>query len=360
MANSWLRLWHDMPNDPKWRTIARVSGQSIALVQAVYLQLLVSASQNPVTDVTGVTLHVTAVTNEDIASSLDVTEADVASVTKAMQGRVLDGDLISGWDKRQALSYNSRNPGKPAQTGAERVRAHRERKRMERETNGDVMTGNVTGCKGNGVTPQIRIDKKRKDKELKDKTLLSHGEKNATGQHENFSPGEPEPEDSKPESGKIRHDYPPEFEAVWQEYPRRPGSPDKLGAHKAWLARRREGVTAEIMLDGTRRYAAFVVANGKSGTEFIKLAKTFFGPSRHFEDDWYVNPEGANHAKNTDPTNQRGSAVQQVIDAQNAERRRQGLAPLENDGGDLREQVDFEERRRALNGLDSSDFEILG
>ncbi|ENU2244993.1 hypothetical protein ACWNUG_005487, partial [Escherichia coli] len=23
MANAWLRLWHDMPNDPKWRTIAR-------------------------------------------------------------------------------------------------------------------------------------------------------------------------------------------------------------------------------------------------------------------------------------------------------------------------------------------------
>ncbi|ENW0797054.1 MULTISPECIES: hypothetical protein, partial [Escherichia] len=22
MANAWLRLWHDMPNDPKWRTIA--------------------------------------------------------------------------------------------------------------------------------------------------------------------------------------------------------------------------------------------------------------------------------------------------------------------------------------------------
>ncbi|EOB0003140.1 hypothetical protein, partial [Escherichia coli] len=20
MANAWLRLWHDMPNDPKWRT----------------------------------------------------------------------------------------------------------------------------------------------------------------------------------------------------------------------------------------------------------------------------------------------------------------------------------------------------
>ncbi|EEY1988416.1 phage replisome organizer, partial [Escherichia coli] len=40
MANAWLRLWHDMPNDPKWRTIARVSGQPIATVMAVYIHLL--------------------------------------------------------------------------------------------------------------------------------------------------------------------------------------------------------------------------------------------------------------------------------------------------------------------------------
>lgn len=43
MANAWLRLWHDMPNDPKWRTIARVSGQPIATVMAVYIHLLVDA-----------------------------------------------------------------------------------------------------------------------------------------------------------------------------------------------------------------------------------------------------------------------------------------------------------------------------
>ncbi len=27
---SWLRLWHDMPTDPKWRVIAKRSGQSIS------------------------------------------------------------------------------------------------------------------------------------------------------------------------------------------------------------------------------------------------------------------------------------------------------------------------------------------
>lgn len=44
MANSWFRLWHDMPTDPKFRTIARASKQPLALVIAVYLHVLVDAS----------------------------------------------------------------------------------------------------------------------------------------------------------------------------------------------------------------------------------------------------------------------------------------------------------------------------
>ncbi|ENB5641076.1 hypothetical protein ABH220_005106, partial [Escherichia coli] len=74
MATSWLRLWHDMPNDPKWRTISRVSGQPIATVMAVYVHLLVSASRNVTTchDVSR-RGHID-VTTEDLASALDVTE----------------------------------------------------------------------------------------------------------------------------------------------------------------------------------------------------------------------------------------------------------------------------------------------
>lgn len=73
MANAWLRLWHDMPNDPKWRTIARVSGQPIATVMAVYIHLLVSASRN-------VTRGHIDVTTEDLASALDVTEEVIDSI----------------------------------------------------------------------------------------------------------------------------------------------------------------------------------------------------------------------------------------------------------------------------------------
>lgn len=95
MANAWLRLWHDMPNDPKWRTIARVSGQPIATVMAVYIHLLVSASRN-------VTRGHIDVTTEDLASALDVTEEVIDSILQTMQGRVPDGE-IRRYDRRHNM-----------------------------------------------------------------------------------------------------------------------------------------------------------------------------------------------------------------------------------------------------------------
>ena len=63
---------------------------------AVYIHLLVSASRN-------VTRGHIDVTTEDLASALDVTEEVIDSILQTMQGRVLDGDLITGWEKRQVL-----------------------------------------------------------------------------------------------------------------------------------------------------------------------------------------------------------------------------------------------------------------
>jgi len=95
MANSWLRLWHDMPNDPKWRTIARVSKQPISAVLAVYIHLLVIASN---ATERGRTQNVCS---EDLASALDLDTEQIDLILSAMQGRVLDGDKVSGWSKRQ-------------------------------------------------------------------------------------------------------------------------------------------------------------------------------------------------------------------------------------------------------------------
>lgn len=118
MANQWLRLWHDMPTDPKWRTVARVSGQRIGDVIAVFTHMLVCASN---ANERGRTQSFNC---EDVASALDLETEQVAAIVDAMQGRVLDGDRLKGWEKRQV----AREDG-----SAERARAWRESRKQEKE-----------------------------------------------------------------------------------------------------------------------------------------------------------------------------------------------------------------------------------
>ncbi|AYH32988.1 hypothetical protein [Pectobacterium parmentieri] len=87
-------------------------------------------------------------------------------------------------------------------------------------------------------------------------------------------------------SRSAKQEYSPEFETVWQAYPKRAGGNPKNSAYKAWNARLREGVAPEAMLEGVKRYAAFVTATGKSGSEYVKQAATFFGPDKHFNESW--------------------------------------------------------------------------
>lgn len=115
MAVEWLRLWHDMPNDPKWRTISKVSGRPIALVLSIYTHLLVDASRNNPRGQISLTV-------EDIASALDAADDDVAAVLEAMQGRVRDGNQLTGWARRQPKREEVGNPETGALSGAERKR----------------------------------------------------------------------------------------------------------------------------------------------------------------------------------------------------------------------------------------------
>jgi len=119
MANQWLRLWHDLPNDPKWRTIARVSKQRIGDVIAIYLHVLVDASSNETER--GRTQSVCV---EDVATALDMENDQVEAILAAMQGRVMEGGQVSGWSKRQP----AREDG-----SAERAKAWRERKKKQAE-----------------------------------------------------------------------------------------------------------------------------------------------------------------------------------------------------------------------------------
>ncbi|CAB4135043.1 hypothetical protein UFOVP275_57 [uncultured Caudovirales phage] len=78
--------------------------------------------------------------------------------------------------------------------------------------------------------------------------------------------------------------YPPEFEQVWEAYPRKAGG-SKKDAHKAWAARLKAGATAEGLADGVARYAAYCKAE-QTEERFIKQAATFFGVGDHYQADW--------------------------------------------------------------------------
>ncbi|SUX99649.1 replication protein [Citrobacter youngae] len=84
----------------------------------------------------------------------------------------------------------------------------------------------------------------------------------------------------------AKQDYSPEFETAWQAYPKRAGGNPKATAYKHWKARIADGATASELLAGVQRYAAYIRATGKLGTEYVKQAATFFGPDRHFEEAW--------------------------------------------------------------------------
>ncbi|HAZ3531034.1 TPA: phage replisome organizer, partial [Escherichia coli] len=151
---------------------------------AVYIHLLVSASRN-------VTRGHINVTTEDLASALDVTEEVIDSILQTMQGRVLDGDLITGWEKRQVLKEDNGNISQTAKSPAERKRAQRERER-KREQNGDCYgaSRNVTH-----MSRRVTTDKDTdRDTDKEDQNTMVPGVKNATnhvGDVQTVTPGQP-------------------------------------------------------------------------------------------------------------------------------------------------------------------------
>lgn len=206
MANQWLRLWHDMPTDPKWRTIARVSGQPIALVQAIYLHLLVDASR-------AVTRGHASVTTEDLASALDVDDAQVDAVLKAMQGRVLDGMAIAGWEKRQPKREDAGDAQTGAKSAAQRKREQRERERAE------VEAGACHDKSRNVTTDKEEDTDKSKSKELS--PLPPEG-----------GVTNPPSEGATPSAAKpAKPDALEGFAEFWMRYPKKKS---KVDAEKAW------------------------------------------------------------------------------------------------------------------------------
>ena len=102
---------------------------------------------------------------------------------------------------------------------------------------------------------------------------------------------------AKPRSTQVK--YPAEFEDVWREYPKRVGSNPKKKALGAWFARgdaatfttgdslEEENTEKYRMLMGAVAYCQFCDATVED-KRFVMQAATFFGPDKHYENDWTI------------------------------------------------------------------------
>jgi len=189
MAASWLRLWHDMPNDPKWRTIARASKQRIGDVMAVYVHLLVVASN---ADERGRTDSFNA---EDVATAIDIDTDQVEAIVAAMQGRVLDLDRVRAWDKRQP----AREDG-----AAERAKAWREEQKAKKNAEANASERKRTQNERNRTldTDTDTDTEEAKDEETDKASLLDIDPSDAmpderAGDEDNCESDEPDDEDDE-------------------------------------------------------------------------------------------------------------------------------------------------------------------
>lgn len=134
--NSWVRLWLDMPTDPKWRVIARKSGQPLPCVIALYTYMLTIGG---CADQPG---SIADLNVEEAAAALDMDEDAVSSILDAMETRVTSSGRLSGWEKRQ--------PKREDDGATARKRAQRAR---DKECRRDV-SRNVT----HGHAPEAEAD----------------------------------------------------------------------------------------------------------------------------------------------------------------------------------------------------------
>lgn len=94
------------------------------------------------------------------------------------------------------------------------------------------------------------------------------------------------------EAGK---EAPQGFAECWSAYPKRSGGNSRKEAEKAYRARLKAGIAPADLLDGVKRYAAFIRSTGKEGTAYVKQSATFFGTGEHWRESW-VPPAGSGTA----------------------------------------------------------------
>jgi hypothetical protein len=164
--SQWVRLWEDMPNDPKWRLVARrarVTDAShcvtVCDVVTVFVHMLICAG----TGENRGTLD--GWDDEVVAAAIDAEPELVTVIRAAMEGLILDGNRLRSWEKRQPNREDS---------SAVRMSALRAKR--------DAMKRSVTQCDAL-VTQRDAPEEKRIDSDLKNKKPLVFSKKEKSGKN---------------------------------------------------------------------------------------------------------------------------------------------------------------------------------
>lgn len=162
----WFRWWHGTVTDPKFRSVVKRCGASLAEIIAVWAALLEHASNvtqcdAPVTSqvVTNVTVtrgDISGFCCEDFDTHFDFEEGKTLRIFRAFEEKgLIENGMISNWEKRQPKREDS---------SAARTREYRERKKsgkkQENNKNGDAP---VTQCDAPVTHGDARLDKSRLD-----------------------------------------------------------------------------------------------------------------------------------------------------------------------------------------------------
>jgi hypothetical protein len=171
---------------------------------------------------------------EEVAFVLGIERETVESILSAMQGKVIEGQRVINWDKRNPKreddrpAYSHRTPQNPT---------------------------------GNRTTP---LEERRGEESKRKHT-------SATADAE-----------------QVNKAIEQQFAEIWAIYPKREGGNPRHDALKSYKARRRTGVDHQVMLEGVQRYASYCHAKGWIQTSFVKQAAVFFGPAEHYLESWEI------------------------------------------------------------------------
>lgn len=283
MASNWIKVEVITPDKPEIFLISEKLNIDPDMVLGKLIRLWVWADQQ------------IAISNADSVTDSEQMErkSNASVLSKIAIDRIAfmpgfaDALIYAGWliqegDSLFFVNFEKHN-GKSSKNRAltnERVNKSRNLKR-----NGNDKSNAVNVTHSNQKALPEEEEEEEEDKELKDPPIPPKGKPDA-------------------KSG-----YTSEFEDAWANYPKRAGGNSKQAAFKAWNARIKSGVPVQDMIDGVKRYAAYITATGKQHTEYVQQTATFFGRSCHYENDWQIPKSGGAYGRDVNQLSQPDNSV---------------------------------------------------